>query len=132
MEKRMEALVLIDFARYKKDLYKTKKKLESFADFLFSVHDEHMQFSAVNYLGETIAREYFPEELKDDLHAIVKNAIEGINKEINQADILTISLCVKDTRWKKSKNLISQKNIWNNSISKIGRILKAKHFIVPH
>ena len=35
MEKRMEALVLIDFARYKKDLYKTKKKLESFADFLF-------------------------------------------------------------------------------------------------
>lgn len=86
MEKRVEALVLIDFARYKKDLYKTKKKLESFADFLFSVHDEHMQFSAVNYLGETIAREYFPEELKDDLHAIVKNAIEGINKEIDQAE----------------------------------------------
>lgn len=88
MEKRMEALVLIDFARYKKDLYKTKKKLESFADFLFSVHDEHMQFSAVNYLGETIAREYFPEELKYDLHAIVKNAIEGINKEIDQAEMI--------------------------------------------
>lgn len=88
MEKRMEALVLIDFARYKKDLYKTKKKLESFADFLFSVHDEYMQFSAVNYLGETIAREYFPEELKDDLHAIVKNTIEGINKEIDQAEMI--------------------------------------------
>ena len=86
MEKRVEALVLIDFARYKKDLYKTKKKLEAFSDFLFSRYDEHMECSLIDHAGETIAYEEFPEELKDDLHGIVINAIEGISKEIDQAE----------------------------------------------
>lgn len=85
MGKRVESLVLIDFARYKNDLYKTKKKLETFADFLFSIDDERMLFSAID-LGEIIAKEYFPEELKEDLHDVVKNAIEAINKEIDQAE----------------------------------------------